>query len=100
MYGVCGIFLVLPTVCVYPISCKGGMNLFGDHRGSVLSNRAETSQEGYCRRKKKYFRLGENQLKTTLPEFTENDKLYKYLVSNISNSTLKHLIFQTCMNLW
>ena len=33
-------------VCVYPFSREGGINLFGDHRGSVLSNRAEISHEG------------------------------------------------------
>ena len=33
-------------VCVVPFSCEGGINLFGDHRGSNLSNRAEISQEG------------------------------------------------------
>ena len=33
-------------VCVYPFSRERGINLFGDHRGSILSNRAEISQEG------------------------------------------------------
>ena len=33
------------NVCVYPFSREGGINLFGDHRGSILSNRAEISQE-------------------------------------------------------
>ena len=33
-------------VCVYPFSREGGITLFGDHRGSILLNRAETSQEG------------------------------------------------------
>ena len=33
-------------VCVYPFSRDGGINLFGDHRGSILSNRAEINQEG------------------------------------------------------
>ena len=33
-------------VCVYPFSREGGINLFGDHRGSILSNRAEISQDG------------------------------------------------------
>ena len=26
--------------------CEGGIAFFGDHRGSILSNRAEISQEG------------------------------------------------------
>ena len=33
-------------MCVYPFSREGGINLFVDHRGSILSNRAEISQEG------------------------------------------------------
>ena len=33
-------------VCVYPFSREGGINLFGDHKGSILSNGAEISQEG------------------------------------------------------
>ena len=42
-----GYVSILPTgVCVYPFSREGGINLFGDHRGSILSNRAEISQEG------------------------------------------------------
>ena len=31
---------------VYPFSLEGGINLLGDPRGSILSKRAETSQEG------------------------------------------------------
>ena len=33
-------------MCDYPFSREGGINLFGDDRGSILSNRDETSQEG------------------------------------------------------
>ena len=36
----------LKVQCVYPFYREGGINLFGDHRGSILSNRAEISQEG------------------------------------------------------
>ena len=37
-------------LCVYPFSCEEGSNLFGYHSGSILSNRAETSQDCYWRR--------------------------------------------------
>ena len=30
------------SVCVYPFSHEGGINLFGDQRGSIILNRAET----------------------------------------------------------
>ena len=33
-------------VFVYPFSREGGINLFGDHWGSIHSNIAEISQEG------------------------------------------------------
>ena len=34
-------------LCVFiPSPVREGSTLFGDHRGSILSNRAETSQEG------------------------------------------------------
>ena len=37
------------TQCVFiPSPVREGSTLFGDHRGSILSNRAETSQEGQC----------------------------------------------------
>ena len=44
--GVVAHVVVLPGevfVCVYPFSREGGTNLFGDHRGSILSNRADIS---------------------------------------------------------
>ena len=34
------------SVCVYPFFREGGINLFGGHRGSILLNGAEISQEG------------------------------------------------------
>ena len=38
-------------VCVFiPSPVREGSTLFGDHRGYILSNRAETSQEGQCGR--------------------------------------------------
>ena len=40
------VFICCRNVCVYPFSREGGITLFGDHRGFILLNRAETSQEG------------------------------------------------------
>ena len=37
----------LACFCVFILSpVREGSNLYGDHRGSIFSNRAETSQEG------------------------------------------------------
>ena len=46
----CALFKVLSCcVCVFiPSPVREGSTLFWDHRGSILSNRAETSQEGQC----------------------------------------------------
>ena len=35
-------------MCVYSFCREGGINLFGDHWGSILSQRAKISQEGQC----------------------------------------------------
>ena len=37
---------VYSDMCVYPFSREGGINLFGDRWGSIISNRAQISQEG------------------------------------------------------
>ena len=37
---------IITCVFFYPFAHEGGLRIFVDHRGSILSNKAEISQEG------------------------------------------------------